>query len=199
MELLEYVVVLPNIGLQHQQAMKIRTSFFWFIAIVVVDCAGGLVCQKAASRDCHDGSRRIQRCKRQLHNTGHAGKRVIQPIRRRPSSSPRRLPSQPRCSATARQGAGVAQRNPFERTISRLVFYGRLEDQSGNPVGGAEIISSTYLNAMPWVSNTRLLSPAMPMAFLPYSRPRRARIWPSCPRRRAMRWPRLARRSATRI
>jgi hypothetical protein len=140
MELLEYIVALWQRGLQYQQSVKIRPSIFLFIVIAVVLIA--LMLRHGLKKPM------------ETPPTASVETNIVPQVVTAPSSS---VNSHVRTNSSLRQvathTATLSKQDKGEQIKEGLavlndvpiVFYGRLEDQLGNAVSGAQIVANVRI------------------------------------------------------
>jgi hypothetical protein len=140
-ELLEYVVVFPNSGLQHKQPMKIRRSIFWFIAIVAVLIAAVFWFGRKPSA----GTSPVVSSATNVAPPTATIPSVSANVPIHTNAPPAQVASNSAPAAASQsqspppQGKVAILKEILQANDADIVFYGRLEDQSGSAVSGAGV------------------------------------------------------------
>jgi hypothetical protein len=140
MELLEYIATFCDIGFQHQQLMKIRRSVFWFVIAVAVLIMLVLWLGKKKPTEAPPTA--------SVETNTALTTSTVSSV---PVNAPARTNAPPaqvvaNMATTSEQNRGEEMKEGLAALNDvPIAFYGRLEDQFGSPVVGAQIAASVRI------------------------------------------------------
>lgn len=142
MGLLADAVIFSNVGLRHQKSMKIRRSILWFSAAAMVLIALVIWFTKLPIKSAMEP------------NTSQYSENVTAAIPQPKATAPAAIINHGAVLTLPQTNAVSAQRTTKADLIRGvlstendvpIIFYGKLEDQFGNPVTGAQIAGNTII------------------------------------------------------